>query len=152
MTLIREQRTSRRHHMHTTALQTPRILCVDDDPDLQVSFELRMRSYDVQVDRAYYGMQGITEAIKTCPDLILADLAMPNGNGEYLIECIKCNSATAHIPTIILTGMRNPKLKGRILHAGASAYLHKPIAFDELLSHISKFIPLRARDDSGELK
>jgi len=124
---------------------TPRILCVDDDPDLQTTIELRMREYDVEIERAFYGMQGIVEAIETLPDLILMDLAMPNGNGEYLLECVKKNSATADIPVIVLTGMRDPNLKSRVLNAGAAVYLQKPVHFDELLHHISRFVVIQQR-------
>lgn len=127
--------------------RTPRILCVDDDPDIQTTIELRMRQFDVEIEHAFYGMQGIVEAVNTQPDLILMDLAMPNGDGEYLLECIKRNEATADIPVIVLTGMRDPNLKHRLLNGGAEAFLQKPAPFDELLHQIGRFVDLRQRDE-----
>lgn len=134
-----------RHH----STQTPHILCVDDDPDFQTTIELRMRKYDVEIEHAFYGMQGIVEAHQSLPDLILMDLAMPHGNGEYLLDVVKRNDATANIPVIVLTGMRNPGLKNRLINSGAEAFLQKPVHFDELVHQISRFVDLRERDSSG---
>lgn len=130
---------SRRH----TQRSTPLILCVDDDPDIQTTIELRLREYDVEIEQTYYGMQGITQALDTVPDLILLDVAMPNGNGEYLLECMKRNPTTVDIPIVVLTGMRDPTLKTRLLQGGASIFLHKPIHFDALLHQMSRFIDIR---------
>ena len=129
-----------------SATSTPRILCVDDDPDMQTSLELRMRDYNVDMDHAYYGMQGVVEAVKKNPDLILMDLAMPNGDGEYLLDCIKKNQGTVHIPVIVLTGMRNPALKSRLLNSGAEVFLQKPVQFEELLHQMSRFVDIEKRD------
>jgi len=134
----------------STGTPTPRILCVDDDPDIQTALELRMRPYDVELDHAFYGMQGIVEAVKKHPDLILMDLAMPNGNGEYLLECVKKNRETAHIPIIVLTGMRNPALKRQLLSAGADVFLQKPIQFDELLHELGRFIDLQKSESEWD--
>ena len=131
---------------------TPRILCVDDDPDLQTSIELRMRKYDVDIERAFHGMQGVVEASKILPDLILMDLAMPYGSGEYLLEVIRRNAATSEIPIIVLTGMRDQKVKNQVLSMGADAYLNKPVQFDELVHQISRFIDLRECDQEGHSK
>ena len=105
--------------------RTPRILCVDDDPGIQTAIELRMRQYDVEIERAFYGMQGIVEAVETHPDLILMDLAMPNGDGQYLLECVKRNSETASIPVIVLTGRESPDAEIAAAGLHVSAYLKK---------------------------
>ena len=123
----------------------PRILCIDDDPDFQTAIELRLRDYDVAVEHAYYGMQGIVEAPESNPDVILMFQAIPHVNGEYALATIKRNPATARIPVIVLTGMRNPALRNRLLQAGAEAFLQKPVLFDELLHEIGRLIDLRKR-------
>lgn len=128
----------------------PRILCIDDDPDIQTTIELRMRQYDVEVEHAFYGMQGIVETVNKLPDLILMDLAMPNGDGHYLLNCIRKNNSTAGIPIIVLTGMRDPAIKADIMRMGADVFLNKPIRFDDLLHHISRFIDIKERPNEGE--
>lgn len=144
-----ERQTSKHRPLAPTTLRPPQLLCVDDDPDFHTSFEVRMRDFDVSIVRAFYGMQGIIEAANTLPDLILLDQAMPNGDGEYLLECIKQNTATAHIPVIVLTGMRDPTLRHRLVESGADVYLNKPLHFDELLHHISRYVDIRRRGERG---
>lgn len=149
MTTLTDRRVARYAHRKPDCPTAPRILCVDDDPDFHTTIELRMRKYDVEIEPAYHGMQGIFEAAHTSPDLILMDLAMPNGNGEYLLDVIKRNSATCGIPVIVLTGMRDPGLKKCIMAAGADVFLHKSVPFDELVHQMSRFIDLRERETQG---
>lgn len=150
MPTLTEDRIARRVRVAGTPTRTPRILCVDDDPDIQTAIEMRMRKYDVEIDHAYYGMQGIVEAGKSTPDLILMDQAMPHGNGEFLLEAVKRNRATSSIPVIVLTGMRDPQLKHRLIQAGAEAFLQKPVRFDDLVHHLSRFVDLRERQILGD--
>lgn len=128
----------------------PRILCIDDDPDIHTNVELRLRAFEVEVEHAYYGMQGIVEALKSGPDLVLTDVAMPNGDGGYLVTAIRNNAATANVPIIVLSGMRDPKIKAQLLSDGADAFLQKPIHFTELIDKIGEFIKLREREYSSE--
>jgi CheY-like chemotaxis protein len=123
----------------------PLILCVDDDPEISRTIELRLRSFDVRVERAFYGTQGLWNAVTKRPNLIIMDLAMPNGDGQSVLECLKRNTRTADIPVIVLTGMRDRTLSKRLFHSGASQYLRKPIPFDDLFHEINRFIDLRER-------
>lgn len=129
----------------TTVRDVPRILCVDDDPEFLTSLQLRLGEYQLEVEKAFHGMEGIVESISKQPDLILMDLAMPNGDGTYLIQCVKKNSATTNIPVIVLTGMRDRMLKKKLLCLGASRFLNKPIHFESLLRHLRSFVPVSKR-------
>ncbi|TWT90846.1 Gliding motility regulatory protein [Pseudobythopirellula maris] len=135
----------------SSEVRVPHILCVDDDPDIQTTIQMRLRVYDVAVDHAYYGMQGVVEAAKSRPDMILMDIAMPNGNGEYLIDYLKSNPETRDIPVVVLTGMRDPQLKRRMLAAGAEGYLSKPVLFDDLVHEIRQHVDLRLCEEGDEI-
>ncbi|OYP36815.1 response regulator [Rhodopirellula sp. MGV] len=119
---------------------TPRILCIDDDPDVSRSIQLRLGRYGLEVHPAYFGTQGFWEATTNHPNLIIMDLAMPNGNGEFVLSSIRANACTQHIPVIVLTGMRDPKLRKQILSAGADEFLTKPVEFCDLLEVISRYV------------
>ncbi len=155
MTCTTHRQFHSRNHSHkaskprSLARNLPRILFVDDDPDIQTTFEMKMRPYRVMIDHAYFGTQGIVEALRTKPDLILMDIAMPNGNGEYLLETVKRNPATAQIPVIVFTGMRDPTIRNRILRQGAEGFLQKPALFDDLIHEISRFVDLQAYRPRG---
>jgi len=142
--------TAFQSNAHTSSTRRPRILCIDDDPDVQATIALRMREYNVEIEHAYYGTQGIYEAVHAHPDLIVMDVAMPHGDGEYLLNCIKANSATAGIPVLVLSGMRDPSRKHRLLSLGAEEYLQKPIRFDDLLRQMSRFVEIRQCDCEEE--
>ncbi len=121
----------------------PCVLCVDDDSDVSLSIALRLNCYDVDVLRAQHGMQGKWLAEMSRPDVIVTDLRMPLGDGEYLVECLKKNAATADIPVIVLTGRRDAGLHARINRWGAVRLLMKPVPFAELERELARFIDLR---------
>jgi DNA-binding response OmpR family regulator len=131
-------------------VERPTILCVDDDPDVTWTIEMRLKSYYVTVKRAFHGMHGIWEAVRQRPDLIIMDLAMPNGDGSYILRCLRANAETATVPIIVLTGMRDPALPARLIHEGADAFLRKPLSFDELMHNISRFIDLQKVDELAD--
>lgn len=143
--LNRQASTGQKEGVESTSRRNPRVLFVDDDPDIQTTLEMRLRPYAVDVQHAFFGTQGIVAAIKKKPDLILMDMAMPNGNGEYLLETIKRNEATATIPVIVFTGMRDPTIRNHVMRLGAEGFLSKPASFDDLLHEIGRFIEIRRR-------
>jgi signal transduction histidine kinase/CheY-like chemotaxis protein len=86
----------------------------------------------------------LLEALKRCPDqgpdIILLDCHMPNMNGEETIRRLKKDPVTAHIPVIITTGDIYTANIERLLEAGASTYLKKPIDHLALRKAISLFL------------
>ena len=132
--------------VETTAIgerQRPLVLCVDDDPEVTHALELRLREYDVDVLRAFHGMQAFWLAMTEQPDLIITDLKMPQGHGDYVVECLNRNSETCDIPVIVLTGTRDDGLKKRMIQQGVAAYFHKPCPFDELIAKTKDLVPLQ---------
>ncbi|MEO1496111.1 MAG: response regulator [Planctomycetota bacterium] len=136
------------HSARLAHTRNPRILFIDDDPDLQATLEMRLRPYAVEVEHAYFGTQGIIEAIKSRPDMVLMDLAMPNGSGEYVLETMRRNRDTAAIPVVVFTGMRDASVRRRVISLGADGYLQKPASLAELIDAIGRHIPI-ARKESG---
>lgn len=130
----------------------PTILCIDDDPDISKTIELRLNSFEVNVKRAFGGMQGFAIAAQVKPDVIITDLRMPMGEGDFVVESLKRNSQTAHIPVIVLSGQPGNDLPGRLCRLGAVKFFRKPVRFDELLAELSQHITLRERypEDDAE--
>ncbi|QDV44146.1 Response regulator PleD [Stieleria neptunia] len=129
------------------AIQTPRILCIDDDPEICRTLEMRLSGYQAEVLVAFFGTQGFWEAITDRPDLILMDVSMPSGDGRFVLESLRNNQATERIPVIVLTGMRDPDLRAEMLALGADSFLHKPIHFDVLLSEMQSYVELSKRPE-----
>lgn len=135
-----------------TKTRTPRILCIDDDPAIHTAFQLRMREYDIEVAQAFYGMQGVAEAVRTRPDVIVMDIAMPNGDGLYVLQCLRSNPDTASVPVVMLSGMRDPALKRDAFDNGADSFLTKPVAFTEVVEELSQHVRMVKRDSGPDIR
>ncbi len=123
----------------------PTVLCVDDDLDVSRAIGVLLSSYHVQTLCDCSGAQGIWDALRLKPDLIITDLRMENGTGEDLLSTIRGNEQTRHIPVIVLTGKPGSHLPGELRKRGANGFLRKPADHAALLSEIGAFIPLRPR-------
>ncbi len=84
-----------------------------------------------------------TEAInylssRKIPDLVITDLNMPLMNGHILLDKIKNNSVFAHIPVIILSGLKESSSRIKCLQAGAKDFIIKPFNPEELELRVSR--------------
>jgi CheY-like chemotaxis protein len=124
----------------------PKILCIDDDPAICRSLQIQLQNYAVQVFTSSFGSQGYWEALVHQPDVIITDLRMPQGSGEYVVECLKRNPGTRDIPIIVLTGRRDQGLQRYLRGLGIAQYLVKPLAFEDLRTELRRFITLLPRN------
>lgn len=83
------------------------------------------------------GIVGGHLALNAAPDLILVDVNMPYLTGYELVEALKGDSATWHIPVIFLTSDRHVEEHTRMLRA--EAYLKKPLDTGRLLELVALF-------------
>jgi len=122
-----------------------RLLVVDDDPFIArlLEIELRAAGYDVRI--ASDGEQALTLARQECPDLVLADVMMPNMDGFELTRRLRMDPRTATVSVIMLTarGLSADKLEGFAI--GADDYIVKPFDTPELLARI-RGVLRRAKD------
>jgi diguanylate cyclase (GGDEF)-like protein len=112
------------------------ILVVDDDPFIArlLEIELRAAGYDVRV--ASDGERALEMVGERCPELILADVMMPNMDGFELTRRLRHDGRTAAVSVIMLTarGLSADKLEG--FSVGADDYIVKPFDTPELLARI----------------
>jgi response regulator RpfG family c-di-GMP phosphodiesterase len=130
-------------------LPTPKILCVDDDPAIATAISMRLAQYDVEVLKAFFGTHGVWIAVTQHPDVVITDLRMPNGNGDYVVECLKGRADTWDIPVIVLTGCREDWRERSIRGLGVEHYLRKPIQVGKLLDAVRRHIELRPVTSAG---
>jgi DNA-binding response OmpR family regulator len=119
-----------------------KVLCIDDDPDVSRILRIRLNDYNVDVLRAFNGMQGYWTAIGERPDAIICDMCMDEGDGNYIVSRLKAHPLTENVPVIILTGQNNPGLKRTMLGMGVDAYFLKPLVFDDLLGGLRAHLDL----------
>ncbi|SFJ60560.1 Response regulator receiver domain-containing protein [Planctomicrobium piriforme] len=128
----------------TSRPSSPKILCVDDDCDFTLALCIRLKELGAIPVRAFSGTQGFVVALAEKPDLVITDLHMPDGEGNYLIERLKSNSLTKDIPIVVLTGQRNPGVLLHVRSLGANACLSKPFAMSTLVNELNQHITLPA--------
>lgn len=123
----------------------PKILCIDDDPAIPAAITARLMRYDVEMLSAFFGMHGIWQAVTEKPNLIITDMRMSNGSGDYVVECLQGRPDTRGIPIIVLTGRREAAPERMMLELGVQSYLHKPVRVERLLEEVQKFVALQPR-------
>lgn len=114
----------------------PRILIIEDDELVgeMIASMLQMEGYETI--RARDGQQGVEEARKRPPDLILCDVLMPRMDGYATLNAIRQNAATATIPFVFLTGQTTKADLRQGMELGADDYLVKPVVINELLAAV----------------
>jgi two-component system KDP operon response regulator KdpE len=113
--------------------QSPRILVVDDEPQIArvLRRSLGARGYEVQV--ANEGEEALEIFNAWSPDLVITDLSMPNMGGLELCRRIR---AISQAPIIVLSVKGEERTKVEALDAGADDYITKPFGIDELLARV----------------
>jgi two-component system KDP operon response regulator KdpE len=124
-----------------------KILVVDDDPEMRLGLQLRLKANHYDVITAADGVASIAEARKHVPDLMILDLGLPAGDGFSVLERLKANESLSSIPVIVLSGRDRVGNWDRALKAGAKTFLQKPVANDKLLAVIR--LVLSEHDDTA---
>lgn len=115
------------------------ILVVDDDELIREHITDLLSPY-VEVYQANDGEQGIAQAQKYVPDLILSDVEMPNLNGLEMYEKMTGELLTSNIPLLFLSAKTDDNVRLKGLSIGAIDYIAKPFDDDELLVKICNFL------------
>jgi two-component system KDP operon response regulator KdpE len=111
----------------------PRILVVDDEPQLIRVLHTGLKSRGYEVRSAADGEAGLATFSEWRPDLVITDLAMPNVDG---LEFCRRLRAISQVPIIVLSAKGEEKTKVEALDIGADDFVTKPFGIDELLARI----------------
>jgi two-component system sensor histidine kinase/response regulator len=106
----------------------PRLLVVDDDPDVADALVLGLGAHGWSCSLAMGGDDAVRRAQLERPDLIVMDLAMPGGDGLTATAALKASPLTAHIPVVLFTGHVSGELEVLAHRAGCARIVAKPLA------------------------
>ena len=119
----------------SNASPTPRLLIIEDDPQLNVGLSMFLETEGFQVDLADEGYEGLRQAVSLPGyDLILLDAKLPDRSGFEVLREMRIQGAST--PVLILTGLGEHEDIMRGFELGADDYLTKPFSTEELLARI----------------
>ncbi len=120
-----------------------KLLLADDSVTIQRVIELTFADEDVQVKAVGTGQQAIDAVTADPPDIVLADVGMPERDGYEVAAFIKGRPDLAHIPVLLLTGAFEPVDEGRAGDARCDGVLAKPFEPQMLISRVKALLPQR---------
>ena len=124
-------------HMLSGGGPAPRILIVDDDPNLLVLLADQLRADGYEIATARDGDEALRRLRAGWPDLLIVDMMMPRMDGLTLAREIKTH---ADLPIIVLSAIDAGDSKADLLEEVAEDYVTKPYHYPELRARINRVL------------
>jgi CheY-like chemotaxis protein len=129
--------------------RAPVVLVVDDHEDTRQMSLLVLRSQGFEALLADSGAAAFSRACDEQPDVIVTDLAMPDGDGWDLLQRLSSDQRTKSIPVVMLTACATEQVRQRARGEGVAAFLFKPCAPDVLAGELRRLAAARAPSPSA---
>ncbi len=122
------------------------VLLIEDNDDLREYVKTELQQY-FNVDTAQNGEEGLSkvDSAENSYDLVITDIMMPGISGIEVIQHLRQNFNTSHIPIVALTALDSTTSKIEGLQAGVDAYITKPFSTQLLLATIINLMNQRSR-------
>ncbi len=122
----------------------PILLIVEDNTDVR-NYITGYFEKDYILIEAADGSDGLEKSLQYIPDIIISDVMMPKMDGFKLLEKLKTDEKTSHIPVVLLTAKASDQYKIEGLQIGADDYMMKPFDALELQVRVRNLIEQRKR-------
>jgi pilus assembly protein CpaE len=116
------------------------ILVIDDDKSILRLLEFTLKRAGHTIVTSTDGLQGLAQAEAQRPDLIVADVMMPNMTGYEFCKQARSKSTLKDTPIIVFSARFQPIDKQTALEAGATDYLPKTTSPDDLIKRINELV------------
>ena len=121
----------------------PRILLADDSVTVQKVIELTFSDEGMQVVAVGDGRQAIERLDTDPPDVVLADVSMPERDGYQVAEHVKRTPSLAHIPVVLMTGAFEQLDEARAREVGCDGVLAKPFEPQMVITMVRELLALK---------
>ena len=125
------------------------ILIVEDEVKLARFVELELSAEGYAITVAHDGLNALTIARESNPDMILLDWMLPGMSGVEI--CRRLRSTGSKVPIIFLTARDEISDRVAGLDAGANDYVVKPFSIEELLARIRAHLRLQTQEQDSNL-
>jgi len=137
----------------------PTVLYAEDDPEHRDMMRMTFKDTNIILIEAVDGHEALQKIQAQHPDLIVLDLFMPRLDGFSVMEAVRANPNTRHIPIIVLSAWPTGDNRKRTKKAGASEFVAKPYQPSELIKLIentladqSNLVPLKPKSDTAPFR
>ncbi len=125
-----------------------KILTVDDSKTVRLIVRKAFKEFQCEVLEAGDGVEGISVATKSAPDLILLDVTMPVMDGVEMLGRLKGEAALKNIPVIMLTAEGGREHVMKVAKIGIRDYIVKPFKEEVLIEKVGRVINLKPVSDA----
>jgi two-component system OmpR family response regulator len=127
----------------------PILLIVDDDRNTREGYQTYLSAKGFTVRAFDGGVDALTFAKASPPDLVILDLGLPDLDGWEVARRLKSDGQTKDIPIVAFSGRSMQHEQVSALRAGCDMYLTKPCAPDRLLGAINKLLGLEQQTSAS---
>ncbi|HET6318952.1 MAG TPA: response regulator transcription factor [Chloroflexota bacterium] len=129
-------------------MSTPRVLVVDDEPQIRRALRLVLRANGYEVSEAATGEAALDALAVESFDLLILDLMLPDMDG---VEVCRRVREWSPLPIVVLSAIGDEVVKVRALDLGADDYVSKPFSAPELLARMRSALR-RANPENGTVE
>lgn len=122
----------------------PRILIVDDEPNLVLALELLMKREGYEIRAAEDGEKAVEIAEEFRPDLILLDIMMPRMDGYEVCQRLRAMPALRDVAIVMLTAKGREVEREKGLALGADLYITKPFSTREVVRKVKEILAAKS--------
>jgi YesN/AraC family two-component response regulator len=124
--------------------EAPLVLLVEDNDELRNFIKTQLGEH-YRVETARDGEEGLQKSIALIPDLIVSDIMMPKMDGLQMLDKIKNDVNTSHIPVVLLSARYSIESQIEGLRYGADHYITKPFNNEFLIASIDNLLQQRKK-------
>jgi DNA-binding response OmpR family regulator len=118
---------------------TPKVLIVDDEPNIVISLEFLMKRRGYQTLVARDGDEALAAVETFRPDLVLLDVMLPRRDGFEVCQRLRADGWT-DLKIVMLTAKGREAEMAKGIDVGADSYVTKPFSTRELVDHVARIL------------
>jgi CheY-like chemotaxis protein len=134
----------RKKNLLIPKLSGKKVITIDDEPPIRSLIRHSLRQEECEVLEAGNGNEGLELIRRERPDLIVLDFVMPVMNGAETLRAIRSDPRIAHIPVLLLTGVKDAEKLAPLLQDTLSDFLDKPFLVENLRARVRKLLYLHS--------
>jgi DNA-binding response OmpR family regulator len=120
---------------------TPHVLLIEDEANIAEALRFILTRDGWRVSHLAAGTDAVATVQTLTPDLVILDLMLPGRSGFDILKDLRAGPETRNLPILMLTAKNQSHDRDAALQAGASLFMAKPFANDDILRACRALVP-----------